>query len=237
MDKKELLYDGKAKQVYATDDPNLVIIMFKDDTTAYYGVKKSSIRNKGILNNRISEIIFRRLEEKGIKTHFIKRLDERNQLCVKAKVIPLEFLVRNVIAGSLARRLDVEEGKIPANTIYEICLKNDYLRDPLINEYHAMALGYATGEELEQVHQMTAHINHELIAMFKKVEIDVIDFKAEYGYNAKGELMLVDEISPDTARFWDSNSKKKLDRDRFRRDLGKVEEAYKEVLDRLAKEL
>lgn len=236
MDKKELLYDGKAKQIYATDDPNLIIIMFKDDATAYYGVKKSSIHNKGVLNNRISEIIFQRLEEKGIKTHFVKRLDDRNQLCVKAKVIPLEFVVRNVIAGSLARRLDIAEGKIPANAIYEICLKSDYLRDPMINEYHAMALGYATADELKQIHQLTVKINKELKTMFKQVDIDVIDFKVEFGYNKEGELMLIDEISPDTARFWDSISKQKLDKDRFRRDLGKVEEAYKEVLDRLAKE-
>lgn len=236
MEKKELLYDGKAKQIYATKDPNLVIIMYKDDATAYYGVKKSSIKNKGILNNRISEIIYMHLEKAGIMTHFVERLDDRNQLCKKAKVLPLEFVVRNVIAGSLARRLDVEEGTIPANPIFEICLKSDYLRDPLINEYHAMALGYATEEELKTVHQLAVRINQELIAMFKKVDIDVIDFKLEFGYDNQGKLLLVDEISPDTARFWDSNNKQKLDKDRFRRDLGKVEEAYQEVLDRLEKE-
>lgn len=236
MEKKELLYDGKAKQIYATEDPNLVIIMYKDDATAYYGVKKSSIKNKGILNNRISEIIYTNLGGKGIKTHFVKRLDDRNQLCIKAKVLPLEFVVRNVIAGFLARRLDVEEGTIPANPIYEICLKSDYLRDPLINEYHAMALGYATQAELDTIHTLEVRINQELVAMFKKVDIDVIDFKLEFGYDDVGNLLLVDEISPDTARFWDTNSKQKLDKDRFRRDLGKVEEAYQEVLDRLEKE-
>jgi len=236
MEKKELLYDGKAKQIYATEDPNLVIIMYKDDATAYYGVKKSSIKNKGILNNRISEIIYTNLGKRGIKTHFVERLDDRNQLCVKVKVMPLEFVVRNVIAGSLARRLDVEEGTMPANPIYEICLKSDYLRDPLINEYHAMALGYATQEELDTIHQLSVQINQALIKMFKKVDIDVIDFKLEFGYDVNGNLLLVDEISPDTARFWDTNSKQKLDKDRFRRDLGKVEEAYQEVLDRLEKE-
>lgn len=235
MDKRELLCDGKAKQIYATDDPNLVIIMFKDAITAYGGVKKSFVHDKGVLDNKISEIIYRHLGEKGIKTHFLKRIDDRNQLCVRAKVIPLKFVVRNVVAGSLVRRLNMDEGITPVNTIYEICLKNVYLRDPLINEYHAMAMGYATDIELENIHRMTVGINRELTDMFKKVNINVIDFEVEFGYDAKGELMLIDEISPDTARFWDSISKQKLDKDRFRRDLGKVEEAYREVLNRLEK--
>lgn len=236
MDKRDLLYDGKAKQVYATDDPNLIVIMFKDDATAYFGVKKSSIHNKGVLNNRISEIIFRKLAENGIPTHFVKRLDDRNQLCVKTDVIPLEFVVRNVIAGSLARRLDLEEGILPSQPIYEICLKNDLLRDPLINQYHAVGLGYAKKEDLDQIRVLMEKINHVLIDMFKKVDIDVVDFKCEFGHDAGGNLILVDEISPDSARFWDSESKQRLDKDRFRRDMGKVEEAYKEVLKRLAQE-
>ncbi|MEG2070596.1 MAG: phosphoribosylaminoimidazolesuccinocarboxamide synthase [Bacteroidales bacterium] len=236
MEKKELIYDGKAKQLYSTDHPNFIVMMYKDDATAYYGVKKSSIKNKGVLNNRISELIFKKLEDVGIKTHFIKRLDDRNQLCKKVKILPLEFIVRNIIAGSLARRLDIPEGTVPNNTIYEICLKNDYLRDPLINEHHAVALGYTTYEELNKIWDITRKVNSELIRLFDKVDISVIDFKIEFGHDEEGNLLLVDEISPDTARFWDKESKQRLDKDRFRRDLGKVEEAYHEVLERLEKE-
>lgn len=234
MEKRDFLYDGKAKQLYATDDPDYIIVLFKDDASAYNGVKRSSIRNKGVLNNKITEIIYKKLEENGIKTHFVKRLDDHSQLCKKLNPIPLEFIVRNVIAGSLSRRLDIEEGTIPPNTIYELCYKNDELRDPFINETHALALGIITQEELKRATELSKKINHILIDMFDKVGIIVVDFKIEFGRDKNGELILSDEISPDSSRFWDKKTKNKLDKDRFRRDLGKVEEAYIEVLERLS---
>lgn len=233
MEKREFLYDGKAKQLYATDDPELVIMLFKDDASAYNGVKKSSIKNKGILNNKISSLIFKTLEKNGIKTHFVERLDDCNQLCKKTEVIPLEFIVRNVVAGSLARRLDIEEGFVPANPIYEICYKNDDLRDPFINETHARAMNLVTEDELEHILRLVPKINKIMINTFANVGITVVDFKMEFGRDKNGQLLLIDEISPDSARFWDSKTKNKLDKDRFRRDMGKIEEAYREVLERL----
>lgn len=236
MEKRDFLFDGKAKQLYTSDDPDMVIILYKDDASAYNGVKRKSIHNKGVFNNRITEIIYKKLEKEGIKTHFIKRLDDRNQLCKKVKVIPIEFIVRNVVAGTLARRLDLEEGTILGNTIYEICYKNDELRDPFINDTHALALGLVNAEELKVLYSLTARINDLLIEMFDRVGITVVDFKVEYGRDKDGNILLADEISPDTARFWDKKTHYKLDKDRFRRDLGNIEEAYKEVLDRLEKE-
>lgn len=234
MEKRELLYEGKAKQIFATDDPDLVIVSHKDDATAYYGVKKTSIKDKGMLNSQISEIIFTHLAKAGIRTHLVKRLDESSLLCRKAKVLPLEFIVRNVIAGSLSRRLDIQEGTVPQSTIYEICLKSDLLRDPMINRFHVMALGYASAEILDEIQIQLQKINKKLISLFKILDIDVIDFKVEFGFDKDGQLMLIDEISPDTARLWDCNTKNCLDSDRFRRDLGEVTEAYREVLDRLS---
>lgn len=233
MEKREFLFDGKAKQIYATDDPNYVVILFKDDTTAYNGIKRAFIRNKGVLNNRISEIIFQQLEKNGIKTHFIKRLDTHNQLCKKLDIIPLEFIVRNVVAGSLARRLDMEEGVVLKNTVYELCYKKSELHDPIVNESLATALGLITEEELERAWSMAKKINRSLIDMFDKAGIDVIDFKIEFGRDKDGQIILVDEISPDSARFWDKKTKKKLDKDRFRRELGQIEESYRELLERL----
>ncbi|MDR0207275.1 MAG: phosphoribosylaminoimidazolesuccinocarboxamide synthase [Bacteroidales bacterium] len=233
MEKRTFIFDGKAKQLYATDDPARVVILYKDDISAYNGIKKSSIHNKGILNNKISEIIYQKLEENGIKTHFIKRLDDRNQLCKKISVFPLEFIVRNVIAGSLARRLDMDEGVRPKNTIFEICLKSDFLNDPLINEHHAVALNLISYEELNKVYELSLQTNRVVTALFSQVGIDVIDMKLEFGYDEKNNLLLADEISPDTARFWDNVTKKKLDRDRFKRDMGKLEESYNEILIRL----
>ncbi len=237
MEKREFLYEGKAKQLYATDDPNLIIILYKDDATAYNGVKRSSIQNKGILNNRITELIFIYLKNKGFKTHFVKRLDEHSQLCMKLEVIPLEFIVRNVIAGSLSRRLDLAEGTVPPNIIYELCYKNDQLRDPFINETHALALGIISEDELKEITVLSQEINKALIELFDKVGIIVVDFKMEFGRDKDGNIVLADEISPDSARFWDKETKKKLDKDRFRRNLGQIEEAYREVLDRLAQEI
>lgn len=235
MEKRELLYDGKAKQIFATDDPQYVIMTYKDDTTAYYGVKKSSIKDKGMMNCHISEIIFLYLRKLGIKTHLVKRLDDSSMLCRRVKAIPLEFIVRNVIAGSLSRRLDIQEGTLPQSPIYEICLKSDLLRDPMINRFHVKALGYATDEDLDVILKMMQQVNEALQKLFRLVNIDVVDFKLEFGYDVEGDLILIDEISPDTARFWDSSSKESLDCDRFRRDLGQVEEAYHEVLERLQK--
>ena len=233
MEKRIFLFDGKAKQLYTTDDPSLVVILYKDDVSAYNGIKKSSIQNKGILNNKISEVIYKTLEENGVKTHFVKRLDERNQLCKKISVFPLEFIVRNVIAGTLARRLDMEEGIRPKNTIFEICLKSDFLNDPLINEHHAVALNIISYEELQQIYLLAMKINQIVTKLFDDAGIDVIDMKLEFGYDEKNNLLLADEISPDTARFWDKETKSKLDRDRFKRDMGKIEESYHEILKRI----
>lgn len=235
MEKRELLYDGKAKQIFATDDSKYVIMNYKDDASAYYGVKKSSIKDKGMMNCHISEIIFNYLQKCGIKTHLVKRLDDSSMLCRRVKAIPLEFIVRNVIAGSLSRRLDIQEGTLPQSPIYEICLKSDLLRDPMINRFHVKAFGYATDEDLDVILKMMQQVNEALQKLFRLVNIDVVDFKLEFGYDVEGDLILIDEISPDTARFWDSSSKESLDCDRFRRDLGQVEEAYHEVLERLQK--
>jgi phosphoribosylaminoimidazole-succinocarboxamide synthase len=233
LEKRIFLFDGKAKQLYTTDDPSLVVILYKDDVSAYNGIKKSSIQNKGILNNKITEIIYKKLEENGVKTHFVKRLDDRNQLCKKISVFPLEFIVRNVIAGSLARRLDWEEGIRPKNTIFEICLKSDFLNDPLINEHHAVALDIISYEELQQIYQLSMKTNQIVTQLFDDAGIDVIDMKLEFGYDEEHNLLLADEISPDTARFWDKETNSKLDRDRFKRDMGKIEESYNEILKRL----
>ena len=233
MEKREFLYDGKAKQLYATDSPDLIIMLYKDDASAYNGIKRSSIRNKGIFNNKITEIIYRELEKKGIHTHFVERLDDYNQLCRKVDIIPMEFIIRNVVAGSLARRLDIEEGTVLANPIYELCYKDDELRDPFINESHALALGLVTKPELKAIAEIADRINQILIEMFDKIGIIVVDFKLEFGRDKNGNLILADEISPDSARFWDKATKNKLDKDRFRKDMGKIEESYREVLERL----
>jgi len=235
MKKFEMIYEGKAKQLYTCEKEDCLIIHYKDDATAFNGVKKAQISNKGLLNNEISTIIFQYLQEKGVKTHFVERLNERDQLCKKVTILPLEVIVRNVIAGSMAKRLDIEEGTRPANVIYELCYKNDELGDPLINEDHAMALGAATAEELAEIKRSTLEINQLLTEMFDKMGIMLIDFKVEFGKTLDGEIVLADEISPDTCRLWDKETQKKLDKDRFRRDLGNVEDAYQEILARLKK--
>jgi phosphoribosylaminoimidazole-succinocarboxamide synthase len=228
-----LLYEGKAKKVYAAPNENEVYIYYKDDATAFNGVKKAEITNKGILNNQITEILFEKLEEKGIPTHFIKRIDERTQLCKKVKIVPLEFIVRNYIAGSMAKRLQIEEGTKSPNTIFEICLKDDDLGDPLINDHHAVALGACTYEELDTMYHLTKKVNEILSSTFLKEGIILVDFKIEFGFDSEGTIVLADEISPDTARLWDEKTKEKLDKDRFRRDLGSIEEAYVEILKRI----
>lgn len=232
MEKRELIYEGKAKQVYASDKENLIIIHFKDDATAGNGAKKGTIVNKGAINNKITAKIFKMLGENGIKTHLVEVLNDRDQLCQKVKIFPLEVTVRNVIAGTMSKRLGIEEGTVPPETIFEIGYKNDDLGDPLINDYHAYALGIKK-EELEIIYSMTKKINELLIKMFDEIGINLIDFKIEFGRNCKGEIILADEITPDTCRLWDKKTGVKLDKDRFRRDMGNVEEAYIEVAERL----
>ena len=233
MEKKDFLYEGKAKQIYSTDDENYVIIHYKDDATAGNGEKKGSIKDKGIINNQITALLFTRLEEKGIRTHFKEKLNDRDQLCEKVKIFPLEVIVRNIITGSMSKRLGVAEGTKPENTILEICYKNDEYGDPLINDHHAVALGLATYEELDKIYEITRKINDFLKELFDKEGITLVDFKIEFGKNSDGEILLADEITPDTCRLWDKETGKKLDKDRFRQDLGGIEEAYIEILKRL----
>mgnify|MGYP006341762661 FL=1 len=233
MEKKDFLYEGKAKQIYSTDDENYVIIHYKDDATAGNGEKKGSIKDKGIINNQITALLFTRLEEKGIRTHFKEKLNDRDQLCEKVKIFPLEVIVRNIITGSMSKRLGVKEGTKPENTILEICYKNDEYGDPLINDHHAVALGLATYDELKKIYEITLKINDFLKELFDKEGIILVDFKIEFGKNSKGEILLADEITPDTCRLWDKETGKKLDKDRFRQDLGGIVEAYIEILKRL----
>ena len=232
--KKEMLYEGKAKKIYATDKENEVIVYYKDDATAFNGEKKGSIEDKGQFNNDITSIIFKMLEENGIKTHFIEKLNDREQLCKKVSIVPLEVIVRNVAAGSMAKRLGIEEGTPLKTTVFEISYKNDELGDPLINDYHAVAIGATTFEELQEIYAMTDKINELLKKFFASVNINLIDFKIEFGKTDDGKIVLADEISPDTCRFWDATTHEKLDKDRFRRDLGNVRGAYQEILSRMS---
>lgn len=234
-EKREFIYEGKAKQIFSTDDENMVIIHYKDDATAGNGAKKGTIVNKGVINNKITGKIFKVLEENGIKTHLVEILNDRDQLCQKVTIFPLEVTVRNIIAGSMSKRLGIAEGTIPPETIYEIGYKNDDLGDPLINDYHAYVLGVKK-EDLKTIYTMTEKINQILIKIFDEIGIKLVDFKIEFGKNSVGEIILADEITPDTCRLWDKETGKKLDKDRFRRDLGGIEEAYIEVLKRLGAE-
>ncbi len=235
MKQLELLYEGNGKALYRTDDPERIIVRYKDTATAFNNIKKATIENKGILNNAISTILFRELERAGVKTHYIETLNERDQLCRRVEIIPLEVIVRNVIAGSMAQRLGIEEGTKPSNVIYDLCYKRDDLGDPLINDHHAVALGAATYEELAQIYAMAQKINTVLLDLFGRMRINLIDFKVEFGRTSDGEIVLADEVSPDTCRLWDRDTNEKLDKDRFRRDLGHVREAYGEILSRLKK--
>lgn len=233
MEKLEMMYEGKAKKIYATENAEEVIVYYKDDATAFNGEKKDQINNKGILNNAITSMIFEMLNENGIKTHFVKKLSDREQLCKKVEIVPLEVIVRNVAAGSMAKRLGLEEGYKLKTTVFEFSYKDDELGDPLINSYHAVAIGAATFEEIKTILNMTAKINDLLKEFFSKLNINLIDFKIEFGKLPNGEIVLADEISPDTCRFWDATTGEKLDKDRFRRDMGNVEEAYIEILNRI----
>ena len=234
-EKLELLYEGKAKQVYSTSDPNLIIIYYKDDATAFNAVKRGTIEDKGSLNNEITALIYEYLMANGIETHFVKKLNDREQLCKKVAIVPLEVVTRNILAGSTARILGIEEGTQPSNIIYEICYKKDALGDPMINEHHAVALGAASYDEIKYIFSVTEKINILLKELFLKEDIILVDFKIEFGKDSFGKIILADEITPDTCRLWDKHTLKKLDKDRFRRDLGDVREAYVEILQRLKK--
>jgi phosphoribosylaminoimidazole-succinocarboxamide synthase len=235
MEKLEMMYEGKAKKIYATDKADEVIIYYKDDATAFNGEKKGQIEDKGVMNNEITAILFELLEKKGVKTHFIKKLSDREQLCKKVEIVPLEVIVRNVAAGSMAKRLGLEEGYKLKTTVFEFSYKDDELGDPLINSYHAVAIGAATFEEIDMILKMTATINDVLKEVFAAQNINLIDFKIEFGRCEDGTIVLADEISPDTCRFWDATTGEKLDKDRFRRDLGNVKDAYIEILKRISK--
>ena len=233
MEKKEMLYEGKAKKVFKTDDENLYIVDYKDDATAFNGLKKGQIAGKGVVNNKMSNYLMKLMEKKGIPTHFVEELSDRETLVKKVTIVPLEVIVRNIAAGSFSKRLGVEEGTPLKTTVLEFCYKDDDLGDPLINDYHAMALGIATREDLDKIADMTFKVNEVLIEYFKTINIELVDFKIEFGRTSDGEIILADEISPDTCRLWDADTHEKLDKDRFRRDLGNVEEAYEEVFKRL----
>lgn len=233
MEQQRLISEGKSKQILESGEPGQVIVRYKDTATAYNNIKIATIPNKGILNNKISSLIYEELEKAGVKTHFIKRLSDRDQLCRQVDVIPLEVVVRNVIAGTMARRLGIKEGTVPSNVIYDLCYKNASLGDPLINDHQAVALGLVTYEELARIYDITKQINERLLKLFSEVRITLVDFKIEFGRTPQGEIILADEISPDSCRFWDMDTHEKLDKDRFRRDLGKVIEGYEEILMRL----
>lgn len=230
-----LLYEGKAKQIYSTDNENELIVYYKDDATAFNGEKKASIASKGILNNKICTIIFNELEKQGIKTHLIKTLSDREQLVKKVTILPLEVIVRNITAGSFCKRYGVEEGIVLDKPIFEMSYKNDEFGDPLMNDDHAVALKLATQEEIDYVREQTLKINEIMKEFFLKMDLKLVDFKIEFGKDADGNIILADEISPDSCRLWDVNTNEKLDKDRFRRDLGDLVQGYEEVLSRMSK--
>jgi phosphoribosylaminoimidazole-succinocarboxamide synthase len=233
MQKNQQLYEGKAKKVFATDDPNLVIIQYKDDATAFNGLKKGTIAGKGVVNNKVSNHLMELLSDKGIPTHVVKQLSDRETLCKKVSIVPLEVIVRNIAAGSLSKRLGLPEGTKLSRTVLEYSYKNDELGDPMVNQYHIAAMNLATPAELESIATYSFRINEILSSYLAGVGIQLVDFKLEFGRLPDGTIILADEISPDTCRFWDAKTGKKLDKDRFRRDMGGVEEAYDEVLLRL----
>ena len=233
MEKKEQLYEGKAKKVFATEDPMLVIVDYKDDATAFNGEKKGTITGKGVINNVMSNLMFQMLEQQGVPTHFVEQLSERETVVKKVQIVPLEVIIRNISAGSFAKRYGVQEGIVFENPTIEFSYKNDDLGDPLINSYHALALRLATTEEMERIKEMAFKINEVMKAYFDKLNVILVDFKLEFGKTMDGKLVLADEISPDTCRLWDKTTKEKLDKDRFRRDMGGVEDAYQEIMRRI----
>ena len=233
MEKKELHYEGKAKKVYATEDPDYVIVSYKDDATAFDGLKKGTIAGKGVINNRMSNYLCRLLEKHGVKTHYVEELNDRETVVKKVSIVPLEVIIRNISAGSFAKRYGVEEGIVFDSPTIEFSYKNDDLHDPLINEYHALALKLAAKEEIDEIIKTAFRINEVLKEYFLSLDVKLVDFKLEFGRLADGTVVLADEISPDTCRFWDAKTNEKLDKDRFRRDLGGVEDAYNEMMKRV----
>ena len=233
MEKREQMYEGKAKKVFATDDPNLCIVSYKDDATAFNGLKKGTIAGKGVINNRVTNYLMGKLEQEGIPTHFVEELSERDTLVRRVSIVPLEVIVRNIAAGSFSKRFGVPEGTDLKCSTIEFCLKDDDLGDPMVNEYHVYAFGLATKEEVETIKDITFRVNEYLKKYFAAIGILLVDFKLEFGKTADGKIVLADEISPDTCRFWDMETREKLDKDRFRRDLGNVEDAYQEICKRL----
>ena len=227
------LYEGKAKKVYATDDPDLVIVSYKDDATAFNGAKKGTIVGKGVINNRMSNFLMEKLEKIGVPTHYVQELSERETLVKKVKIVPLEVIVRNIAAGSLSKRLGIPEGTKLKKTVIEYCYKCDALDDPMVNEYHILAMDYCTESELKTIADTALKINDFLVKFFASIKVDLVDFKLEFGKTKEGKIILADEISPDTCRFWDAETHEKLDKDRFRRDMGGVEDAYKEMMKRV----
>ena len=237
MEQKEQLYEGKAKKVFATDDPELLIVAYKDDATAFNGLKKGTIVGKGIINNKMSNRLMAMLEKNGIPTHYVKELSDRETLVKKVSIVPLEVIVRNISAGSFAKHYGVEEGIVFDQPTVEYSYKNDALGDPLLNTSHALALKLATAEEIETIRTYALRIDELLKAFWKTCGVTLVDFKLEFGRLSDGSIVLADEISPDTCRLWDAATGEKLDKDRFRRDLGGVEEAYAEIMHRLEEHL
>ena len=237
MEKRAQLYEGKAKKVFATDDNDLVIVSYKDDATAFNGLKKGTIVGKGVINNRMSNRLMMLLESKGVPTHFVEELNERDTLVKKVSIVPLEVIIRNISAGSFAKRFGVVEGIVFDEPTIEFSYKNDELGDPLMNAYHAIALKLATREEVEEIKRLAFAVNDALKAFWAECGVTLVDFKLEFGKTSDGTIVLADEISPDTCRLWDSATGEKLDKDRFRRDLGGVEDAYAEVMKRLNEHL
>lgn len=233
MKELELLYEGKSKQIFKTDMEDRVVIRFKDDTSAFYGIKRANIENKGRFTCDISSMVLEYLNANNINTHFIERVGADGQLCRVVEHVPVEVIVRNVVAGSMAARLGLDEGIVPENTIFDLVLRRNDLGDPLINDHHAVALGLMSYEEIAQMYEMSAAINRCLVELYAKAGITVVDFKIEFGRDANGELVLADELSPDTCRLWDAETGERMDKDRFRRDLGRVRETYEEVAQRL----
>ena len=233
MKELELLYEGKSKQIFKTEKEDRVVIRFKDDTSAFYGIKRANIENKGRFTCDISSMVLEYLNANNINTHFIERVGADGQLCRVVEHVPVEVIVRNVVAGSMAARLGLDEGIVPENTIFDLVLRRNDLGDPLINDHHAVALGLMSYEEIAQMYEMSAAINRCLVQLYAKAGITVVDFKIEFGRDANGELVLADELSPDTCRLWDAETGERMDKDRFRRDLGRVRETYEEVAQRL----
>ena len=233
---RSVLYEGKAKIMYASDNPDELLVYYKDDATAGNGAKKGTITDKGVMNNKMTAFFFELLAQNGIKHHYISCPNDREMLVKKLTIIPLEVIIRNVAAGSLAKRLGLAEGTPLKRTVIEYCYKDDNLGDPMVNRYHILALDLATAQELDEIERISLKVNDVLSAFLKEKKVDLIDFKLEFGRDKDGAIILADEISPDNCRFWDSDTKEKLDKDRFRRDLGGVEDAYKEMLRRITGE-